>query len=429
MINKSEMNPKMVLKEGYLIPVSEPSDSMLNYDQLESKYIDKTLTLPLKNESVSRFEPYFKTKTLMLIKDLDSRRKKKTRTAVTQKTLNLDCDSSKLKNDSKSEGDLFNPLSDLVKDMNNLAMDNQQDEDNNKSELERTSETITKAIGLEVIMEEKEIFEEKKPLSSSYLGILNDIDNYPTFSMYVQTVSQKRKEEIGEMIVDNFISIISKSSGAAFLIDIYHIFKQIHIQSNLLFKCDYLIPSKSQSHAQLIVFINYIYSISREDADIVYSRFNDENTWAILCRHKYGKNVVENFLNTFYKDEAFKHLILVDYLIHNFLDLSQANYTTFVVQAYISNFKDQRILGLIKTFFDELCSTRNGVFLMITSLKTYTNCVMLLDIILAKSELLCKGLYTSTLMEFVFKAFTTYTAPKFIRSKRSFIQGKHEYFI
>lgn len=421
MIDKNEINPRMVLKEGYLIPISEPSDSMLNYDQLESKYIDKTLTLPLKNENVSRFEPYFKTKTSKLMKDLDSRRKKKTRTAVPHKTLNLDIDSSRLKNDTKSESYLVNPLRDLEKDL--MPGESISGDANNKSDSERP-EKIVKPSKLEVILEEKDIIEDKKLLNNSYLlGILNDIDNYPTFTSYVRSVPQNSKEEIGEIISSNFNTIISRSSGITFLIEIYHILKQIHIQERFLSKCDLLFTAKSQHHVQLIKLINYIYSFSKADSDLIYSKFNDTNLWSSLSRHKYGKNVVENFLTIFFKDDASKHSILFEYLMQNFLELSQANYTTFVVQAYISNFKDQKALNLVKNFFDDLCSTRNGVFLIITTLKSFESNSGLLDLILSKSELLCKGLYTSTLMEFVFKTFTSYTAPKFVHSKRAFILG------
>lgn len=198
----------------------------------------------------------------------------------------------------------------------------------------------------------------------------------------------------------------------------------MHIQERFLSNCDFLFTAKSPHHEQLIKLINYIYSFSREDADLIYCKFNDATLWSGLSRHKYGKSVVENFLTVFFKEEAFKHSLLFEHLLQNFFALSQANYTTFVVQTYISNFKDQKVLGLVIKFFDELCTTRNGVFVIITTLKSFESVSVLLDLVLLKSEILCKGQYTSTLMEYVFKTFTVYTVHKFVHTKRAFVQGK-----
>lgn len=415
MIEASGIHTKFIVKQGYLVPLIPISDSLLDQDELESKFTCRTLTSsPLININSLVIPHYADCPTTNLMRNLEISRDKRVKSAPKSscKELWISTSTCMQLKERNARVKLYTSIPDKQ------CMDKDSKSSSSSVKIfEQQSESY--------LFDRNKDFQENLLNNSIILNILCDIDNYPTFISYIRGSPLRHKESIVDIVAFNFHLIISKKSGPLFFLETYQICRENRIQLKLLNNCDMVSSSKSQSFLSLISIVNAVYSISSSDADFVYSKFNDLQIWSSLSRHKHGKNVVENFIKSFYNEEntKHKHSLLIGYILSNFLELGQANYTTFVVQAFIISFKDLKVIELIFLHFNEFCLTRNGVFLIIAALKTCQN-TKILDLILSKSEKLCSGQYTSTLMEYVFKTYTEYAASRFVHTKLAYILSK-----
>lgn len=229
-----------------------------------------------------------------------------------------------------------------------------------------------------------------------------------------------------EILKDKFIMLISTSEGINTFYDKYFELKsdgklkQFFKNVNL---AEIALSIECSSLEELITRI----TANPDDADFIYSLFDSATCWVKLISSKYGKNIVEYFMKHFYSDEPSKHSTLFNVIDHNFVEFAQSNYTTFVVQAYISYFARDPPFKKIMKNFEQLSLTRNGVFVVIAGLKGYKQHKLkqLIDKIISNSEYLCTSKYASTMMEYVFKNFGHLACEKFIQKKLSFLYGKY----
>lgn len=228
-----------------------------------------------------------------------------------------------------------------------------------------------------------------------------------------------------KILKQKFISVISTSEGIATFKGRYFELKRDGKLKEFFKYVNMIEISLTADCSNLVEMIISITSES-EDADFIYSLFDSASAWAQLITSKEGKNIVEFFMKEFYHEDPLKHSVLFSVIDQNFVEFAQSNYTTFVVQAYISYFaRDPPFKKIIKNF-EQLSLTRNGVFVVIAGLKGYKQYKLkqLIDKIINNSEYLCTSKYASTMMEYVFKNFGTQTCESFIQKKLSFLYGK-----
>jgi hypothetical protein len=184
---------------------------------------------------------------------------------------------------------------------------------------------------------------------------------------------------------------------------------------------------------------------------LVFTKFDNINVWSELIMDKYGKNIVEYFLTKFFSDENQEDYFEINedsnldsitslspsktkkilsrlfaFIDSNLIELSKANFSTFAVQTYIQHYRNFSTVHNLILGLQGIVSCRNGVFVVISALKSYLGdeLYLLLDKIIDLSEVFSKDVYASTLIEYVFKNHSTYTVQKFIRTKHEYFLGK-----
>lgn len=231
-----------------------------------------------------------------------------------------------------------------------------------------------------------------------------------------------------EILREKFILLINTTEGIS-------IFKERYLELKFDCKLEQFFKYINLNEIALTVECNNLEEMitaiifDQEDSDFIYSLFNSVSIWTQLITNKYGKNIVEYFMKEFFYNNPSRHSVLFSVIDQNFVEYAQSNYTTFVVQAYISYFAlDFPFRKLMKNF-DQLSLTRNGVFVVIAGLKGYKQYKLkqLLDKIISNAEYLCTSKYASTMMEYVFKNFGFEVCDKFIKKKMSFLYGKHNF--
>lgn len=236
--------------------------------------------------------------------------------------------------------------------------------------------------------------------------------------------------KIINVIKKNAPSILSSSNGLSFFLKLYSNLSNYNsLRENLLDLSEFVNMGYSNDFQNLIDILSVVNHSNTNDRDIVYELFNKESIWKSLIPHRNGKNVVEYLLTNFYINNASKHKKLFELLESNFLDYSIMNYTTFVIQKYVQKYRTPETFVKIIENLNELTACRNGIFVIISALKSYKNddLNLLLDKIMSVSEHLCKNVYASTLMEYIFSNHTNFSAPYFVENKIDYLLGKKEY--
>lgn len=184
---------------------------------------------------------------------------------------------------------------------------------------------------------------------------------------------------------------------------------------------------------------------------LIFTKFDNINVWKDLIQDKYGKNIVEYFLTQFFSDDnqednneinedsnldslcsfspaKTKKILsrLFAFIDSNLIELSKANFSTFAVQTYIQQYRNFSTVHILILGIQGIVSCRNGVFVIISALKSYSGdeLYLLLDKIIDLSEVFSKDVYASTLIEYVFKNHSTYTVQKFMNTKHEYFLGK-----
>lgn len=476
------------MKGEYKIPVCSPfrqSDSMLNCDLLRlNKIIGKRMTLSNKARKISRFESYFKTftepfttTTEKVVKGLkEHKRKLYTRNEVLKGKLSFNISSCSiqenfginrmiLKIKSKSAHNLE---SRSLQVNNDFKADNLSEHSNKQSSLleiveegkllkkrEHTARRIKakskvcsrknnklKSIKLygSKLMEVRESIPESDIKLINYSSDEDEVDNTFRYETELEALNpfDSKDSLVSALTGTNsvislstinkyFVRMLSTSQGIDKLTSLYAGLKTEDLSLIFLKQLNLYEVALTLDCNFLIEFISRI-SSSHSESEYIYSLFNCSLMWDVLIASKYGKNLIEYFLKDhFYDKNPERHSILLNLIEQNFLKFSLENYSTFAVQVYISRFSSPSTYKKIMKHFDQLCLNRNGVFVIISALKTYKNPQLqwLLNKIICKSELLCKEKYASTLIEFVFKTYGSEVCQSFIYKKLQYLYGKH----
>lgn len=253
------------------------------------------------------------------------------------------------------------------------------------------------------------------PLASSET-LIEILSNYST---------NKPPVHFRGLLNESFLKRICSSYDLSALIGIYNSLKKKELSDLFLSLINFLGIALTIDCNSLLEFLSLIIETVK-DADLIYSLFNAQQTWEMLISSKYGKCLVEYFMKEHYTDNPSKHSILFSLIDQNFLEYSLQNYTTFVVQVYVSYYAQESAFKRIIKNFDQLCLCRNGVFVIMAGLKGYKNMKLqlLLDKIINNSEYLCNEKYASTMIEYVFKTFGSKVSQSFIDNKLTFLYGK-----
>lgn len=234
-----------------------------------------------------------------------------------------------------------------------------------------------------------------------------------------------KKTDIMVKFKGSLASLLLSQEGTSLFMEFYTLQKNDNIGNSKISyfaELDFITLALSESTQNISEILRII---SQTDQTLVYRILNNEQTWETLISSKNGKNLVECIMISFFKGNPSCHSKLFSVIHSNFLNYSKSNYTTFIIQKYISHFKTGEAFDLILSSFDELINSRNGIFVLISGLKAYKNDRLscLLDKIMAKVEILSKGIYTSTMIEFVFRTFPQFCID-FTNNKLVYLIGK-----
>lgn len=386
-------------------------------------------TAPLKNYTRSRFADHFKVKDTEVVPEeeefleFEDRKKEKNRTILTFKSGLI----TKLSSVEEAENE---------KATDNLFELNSSDEDSKPSRLllklkhrkpklvrilkHKFSKCIYKRMKREnrpsASMLEKPLFDKRVSSTKEITEAINKYEQSPS----------KIKEEIEAMIIASIDYILSSQEGTNLFKLFYSLTKQKSTSKpNFIAQIDFKSHVLFGNYQNIIEIINHINETDPVDSDIVYQKFNSEETWVALISSKNGKNVVETLMANLNKGNPSSHSKLFSVIHSNFLNFSKSNYTTFVVQKYISLFRTGEAFSLVQSNFEALINNRNGIFVTISALKAYKKDKLsrLLDMIMEKVEVLSKGIYTSTMIEFVFRTFPQFCID-FANKKLTYLIGK-----
>lgn len=397
------------------------ASSIFGYSSLMEPSESKTSTAPLKNYKCSRFIDHFKSKEVEsshdydLTDDFSLRKKGKNRTILANKSrLN-----SKLTSVEEE---------DLIKD---IEIDITEKESNDsligKSAFFKDSVMIPQATNHKTLIQSKHsIAEDSEFIETLSLQLFSETDLSNAILIYKQSTA-RHKSEIESAFLQSISLILNSANGIeilkAFCFEILNDDESRLI--SFISQFDFKSLALTSSYQSVIEIIKFLTEINNIYCDNIYESLNSEATWLGLIPSKYGKNLVEVILSNFYRNEASKHSILFHVIHSNFTFFSKSNYTTFVVQKYIINYHSKQALVLVENCFDDLIINRNGIFVIITALKSYRKDKVsrLLSKIFSVAEALCKGIYTSTMMEFVFKSFPQFGVD-FVNLKLEHTLGK-----
>lgn len=223
-------------------------------------------------------------------------------------------------------------------------------------------------------------------------------------------------------------SILLKSDEGCYILRAY-LCEFIKIDSasikKLIFQLDIKSISMTTSIFNFIKMTSLLTDFDKIYFELIYERLNNFESWCELIPNKFGKNIVEHVLSYYFKDEPERHEILFGVIHSNFIHFATSNYTTFVVQQYIMNFSTSQAFMLVQFHLDVLSSSQNGIFVIISTLKAYTpkQVSSILAKLLSKIEILSKGIYSSTMIEYAHQAFPKFCTD-FVESKLEYTLGK-----
>lgn len=251
-----------------------------------------------------------------------------------------------------------------------------------------------------------------------------------TFILNFPLLSNNLKQESFNKLKQHFISLLSTISTTQFIIKFINSISS-NFRIKLLSELDFVNACMQVNYSSLIDLFKSFDASNLEIIELILNRFDSVTVWRELIGNKYGKNVVEFFIQNFLHLFVYKRKKLYELLESCLVEFSKKNYATFVVQAYLNIEKSKSALRTIIDNIINITSCRNGVFVVISATKVYEglDLYILLEKIIDVSDSLSKNAYASTLIEYLFLNHTQYVAPNFIKKKSNCFLGKSVLFI
>lgn len=393
---------------------NDSESSSVNANILESS-VSTNLTAPLKNYKSSRFIDHFNSKEAELSHSSENhhlRNDIKCLTTTEKSKHYSDLSSVKEEDDCKKES------SDSLAICVNITRTNYYE---NNNEPQNSLKTNPKMFpGLTMV-------QDFNTIDTTSLQSFSENQLRAALSIYKQS-PENRKDEIEKAYLNSANYLLGSSAGSNLLKEFCS--KLMNADNDdcrlrsFVAQMDFKTSALTSNYQNIIEIINFLGEANDKYMDIVYQKLNTVKTWLELIPNKYGKNVVEEILTNYYIYKEYKHFTLFEVIHSNFIEFSKSNYTTFVVQKYIVNYHTNQAFDLVESYMEDLLNNRNGIFVILTSLKSFKKEKVsgLLSKIFFKVETLCKGVYTSTMMEFVFKTFPQFRVD-FINQKLEYTLG------
>lgn len=254
--------------------------------------------------------------------------------------------------------------------------------------------------------------------------ILNEYQQ-ETFFKEILNENEAGIEQLIDVICMNLSKVMTVTMSLTFMSRLYLFSKNKNKSKKLIDSLEVYSNSYSLNISfQLLNLIIFIYSVSIDDIEYIYTIFDRQNNWETLIFNKFAKNYVEFFIKSklFVKNPLlFKSLFSL--LELNFLKYSHLNYSTLCIQFYVEYIQTFSSFIMIREGLVDLANSRNGIFVVISALRGYNDerNQILLDDILSLLEVFCNGTYSSTLMENVFLKYTEYSAKYLLQYKKEYI--------
>lgn len=229
-----------------------------------------------------------------------------------------------------------------------------------------------------------------------------------------------------EAIIKNFKEIITSEELRSILGILLRSFS-VSILISLIAKLNMIELSRSKHFKSVIEILDIFFGLGyTEVKEAILLYFNTKDRWEALILSKEGKFITEHFITHLFADNPEKLRLLFDTIESNFIRFSQRNFTTFLVQCYIETTKSKSIISIIKDKMGVLASCRNGVFVILSALKSYKDesLKVLIDRVIELSITFSKDQYSSTIIEYLLKHHIKYTAIKFIKEKSEYFLGR-----
>lgn len=242
----------------------------------------------------------------------------------------------------------------------------------------------------------------------------------------ISTLSQRTKSLLSKAVVKHFSELITAKESREIL---YSIFRSINTSAliKLIKDLNMMEVSISASYASLIEMFEELSKFDQPEINLaILEYFNVKEKWEQLIINRQGKYIPEYFMTTLFVGDPEQLNLLFATIETNFLEYSKTNFTTFLVQCYIETYKSTAVANIIIDIMPSLTSSRNGVFVVISALKTYKDdsLYLIIDRIIELSVSFSKDPYASTIIECLFKNHTEYSTKKFIQTKSDCYLGK-----
>ena len=281
---------------------------------------------------------------------------------------------------------------------------------NNIIEVKTFDYKIIKLISNCIIMEDTTLINQELLTNNYFEGLL-----------YTDITSINR---FNNLIVKNIAKIISETQSLHFLIKYYHALTKFSIElRNNIINNIYLDHLVNASATNLIEFLKSIET--EQEKDIIFEKINSIETFTKMIFDKNGKNIIEFILEEFYSpSSSYKLNILITLIQNKMIEFSLSNFSTFVVQKFIRKYPIKKTFDYISENIFCLGTSRNGVFVIVACLETYSieNIENLIRIIINKIEYFATEKYSSTLVEYVFNNFQI-AVDLFLKTKSNNILG------
>lgn len=258
-----------------------------------------------------------------------------------------------------------------------------------------------------------------------FLKMVGNDEETNLFISELPLMTQLQKQETSDKIKEHFISLLSATTSTNFLIKLFSGLSSKE-KISLISDLDLMAACMQPNYKSLIDLFNSFPTSDTEIIGQILNKFDSVQVWRQLIANKYGKNVVEFFIQNFLSYFVYKRKKLYELLETSLIEFSKKNYATFVIQAYLEKEKSKSALKTIIDNLSDITSCRNGVFVVISATKVYVDeeLTQLLDKIISLSDTLSKNSYASTLVEYIFFNHTQYSALKFIKDKSDCFLGK-----
>lgn len=235
----------------------------------------------------------------------------------------------------------------------------------------------------------------------------------------ISTLSQRTKSMLCIAVIKHFIDLISAKDSREIL---YALFRSISTNSlvKLIKELNMMDVSISNNYTALIEMLEELRKYEKPEINLaILNYFNVKERWEQLILNRQGKYIPEYFMTTLFHDDSSHLNLLFEIIENNFLEYSKTNFTTFLVQCYIETYKKPTAANIIIDIMPSLTTSRNGVFVVISALKSFKNdsLYLIIDRIIELSVSFSKDQYASTIIECLFKNHTEYATRKFIQTK------------